>query len=252
MGCGASASQKEFGNVVAHQVDDVVDLGLTDLLGHRVQVVGRTAHTGSVLESPFGQNQGLAMKVSAHYPDGHDITGKKACIFSARTCIDFKLLGSNDLELFVEVKKGHTPRIVSCPTEEFFNVVRDKDEGVLKCGGKKGQMSKLETKPHARQWWDDYNGGKDPVTNMTAVGKSVNGMEAFGNCPRMVKETVLRLGEVAALIGTLTACDAGLKLVVDENSIITNNPATAKAIADCPSTGVLAVQGSPQVLQMRP
>eukprot|EP00931_Biecheleriopsis_adriatica_P079966 TRINITY_DN53323_c0_g1_i1.p1 TRINITY_DN53323_c0_g1~~TRINITY_DN53323_c0_g1_i1.p1 ORF type:complete len:255 (+),score=37.13 TRINITY_DN53323_c0_g1_i1:78-842(+) len=254
MGCGATALQKQFQDNPPHQVADVVHRATNfgEFLNQRIQIIGRVGHNGSVLESPFGQHKGVAIKVAASVPSGGHGQGANKSLFVARSYIDFKLVGTDNSFVVVRAGKPVKCTVALQTTEQIFNIMRDDRAGCLQSGGSKpGQISQALPRPHAMQFWKDFNDGKDSPMNMTAVSGS--GMSAGLNRPREAVESVLKVSDAVAVIGILRKVDNGFVVEADEDSLsISNSAIAAPAVKSCPEVLGLSPEDASEVLQMKP
>eukprot|EP00401_Gymnodinium_catenatum_P031455 CAMPEP_0117466710 /NCGR_PEP_ID=MMETSP0784-20121206/5283_1 /TAXON_ID=39447 /ORGANISM="" /LENGTH=235 /DNA_ID=CAMNT_0005260661 /DNA_START=73 /DNA_END=776 /DNA_ORIENTATION=+ len=226
MGCGFfNPTRDAFTAVPVLSVSDAPNRD-TDC----VHIVGQVAHIGMVMVSPFGQLEGVAMKVAA---EQKMVSGNKRT-FSAERALDFKLVGGGQ-EILVE--KGAWTLCLS-PSHYEMNIVRDdkRTDGSAPSGGVKSggaawnqrDMPPLTVKPHAAAWWDKFNDGRDPL----------NGSGIKGQRPRGARESILKDGQACAVLGALKVTDSGARKLVCMGvgkgaSVITNQSSLSPAINNC-------------------
>lgn len=197
------------------------------LVGQVVHLVGRAAPASAVMETPFGQEKALAIKVVGYgAPHGNGRGPQR--LFSGMCAIPFRLL-DGDQEVLVDFANAAVPGVFNLgKTHIAMNILRDDDKKCLVSGGTKpGQFASVQDRPHALQFWRDFNGGKDPPDRMTARNA---GMAAFGNRPRLAHEFALRPADTVAVIGVLQSGDSGFTVVpgADGQALVTNSQAQVK------------------------
>lgn len=212
-----------------------------------VQVVGCVAHAGCVLESPFTEEQGVAIRIVAKVPSGGFGGGAEKTLFIAKCCVGFNVT-DGVRTLHVDVKEQSEWLLHLKRTDVIHNIYRDDEQGCLQSGGEKGRRSQRRERPYALKFWHDFNQGKDHPSRMTqANGK---GMSGFGNRPRMALEYVLKVGDPVAVKGTLRLVKGSLVLKADSASNITNVDTARKF--GCQLGSPMVAAAKPEVLQMSP
>lgn len=190
------------------------------------------------METPFGQLQGVAIKVVA---DTRRPGGGRRPTFEATRVVDFKLLAGGE-ELLV---KGGDWQLELHSSHYEMNILRDdkRTDGTtpthqVKSGGTQWDqrnMPPLTIKPHASDWWARYNGGRDDLRGTGAKGQTSRGAREF----------VLRTGELCAVMGMLTRTDSGARLCMGVGkgatgkgkgkgrAAITNKEAVSHSLKSC-------------------
>eukprot|EP00747_Dinoflagellata_sp_TGD_P171957 gnl/TRDRNA2_/TRDRNA2_207260_c0_seq1.p1 gnl/TRDRNA2_/TRDRNA2_207260_c0~~gnl/TRDRNA2_/TRDRNA2_207260_c0_seq1.p1 ORF type:complete len:247 (-),score=43.33 gnl/TRDRNA2_/TRDRNA2_207260_c0_seq1:227-967(-) len=218
-----------------------------DLVGQQVQVVGRVMHTEALLESPFGERQGVAIKIVVSVAGHGNAPGPGKRLFAGSSGVPFAI-GDGVHQILVD--KGSWSLQLK-KTRDHFNIVRDDTKGCLLSGGPAGTFNEVEERPHLRKFWEDFNGGKDDPLDMTPFGANVNGMSAFGNRPREAAEYVLEVGDLVAVVGMLRDNAGKLTLEAGGEAAMTNIGNRARALQTSTAKVPLTSQSAcTSVLQM--
>merc|ERR1719356_2119771 len=91
-----------------------------------------------------------------------------------------------------------------------YNIHYDTDTRQLISGGKPGHRLNLTQRPSALQFWRKYQGYKDSIDRLQHTGQKGNG--GMNRRLRGVKESLLRVDDSVAVIGTLSNSGSGLKI----------------------------------------
>lgn len=244
MGCIVGGEAKQFAETSALTVNEA--LQKSEVVDQRVQVVGRAGHAGSVLESPFEQKQGVAMKVAAMVPSGGHGGGAQKTLFTGKSLVNFYIVDGSS-QILVDVGKDQSKwEVRIMKTDDVWNIYREEATGEIMSGGDgPGKTSQAKVRPQGRNFWDTFQGGKDPATNMTVIGGK--GMAGFGNRPRMAREYVISLNDMVAVVGILRKTSDGFKIEADSDAIITNDKSVAKSIGSCAASEDARGTGVPKV-----
>lgn len=235
MGTGTSVAVKSLKANPGCSVGEVIDKE-----NEYVQVCGQVAHNGRLMETPFGQLHGVAIRIT---------TGrnkKYAGLFVAERVISFSLVGGGR-SLEVEGGDGWELALNSSHTE--MNILRDDKRAdrsaptmQLKSGGtvwNQREMPPLTVKPNASDWWQTFNGGVD----------SMPGSGVKGQAPRGAREFVLKPGDVCAVRGELRRgkiCMGAGK----GRGCITNNTSVAPWLRNASTTSDIDTGRQAEVIPM--
>jgi hypothetical protein len=248
MGACIAGEERQFAATPALTVQDV--LSKAEVVDQRVHIVGRVGHAGSVLESPFEQKPGVAMKVTAMTPSGGHGGGAQKMLFNGKSVVNFYIVdGASQILIDVGTDQSKWDLRIK-KSDDVWNIYREHETGQLVSGGTgPGQKEQVKPRPQGRHFWDTFNAGKDSPDNMTAIGGK--GMAGFGNRPRMAREYVLSVNDVVAVIGILRKTADGLRIEADSESIITNNASVAKSVGACKAGEDARSLGAPSVEWMK-
>ena len=208
---------------------------------------------GTVLGSPFGGHQGMAIQVAAGRQAGHGAStaANNHGSFRALAAIDFFIsdaASSTRIRVAVNGSDVDAWAWQLLETHTAYNIMRSRAGNVLLSGGNLHQHSKIAERPDAVHFWERFNGGLDPVqmiqiiaadrqddsTAATAlgVGQSSEDLQR----PRMAVERTLQAGDPVAILGLLEQGAEG-ELILSPRmpkgrGTITNSPKLAASLAD--------------------
>jgi len=237
MGCGASVSSKAFSGKVATIIPNVND-SMKDQL---VMVLGRVRADSELLMSPFGNDEGVAIRVKITRSN-EQMAGQQKVMFSAFSVVNFKICDEDSKEIRIKTRaEGHPHFSYSLvETHVAWNIARDSAKGGMVSGGTKpGEFTAQELRPNAESFWKQFEAGKDhyhEITDMSGSGMQMNRCrKAFEKC--------LKVGDAVAVLGYCRFDEQGAYLEGSDESFITNDPGVTKALREVPEFKVAAADG---------
>ena len=212
---GGGVSTSKYADSKAQSVEDTS----AAVIGQRVHIVGLVAHTGSALSSPFAEDTGVAIAVQWRMEGRTD-----KLMFTAEDVVSFKLI-SGSKEVAVAAGSNNW-KLDLRETHKVCNIM--KGGGGLMSTPVHGAKKQFALRPLAMPFFNSF-GEKDRLPIQSSSDRP--GQQA--QC-RRAHESVLKIGERAAVCGTLRqGADGGLYLepAGAAGGLISNKPALlAKSI----------------------